>query len=339
MKSLGTKHYIIPIFIPHHSCPHRCVFCNQSKITGQRSIPSPYEVEKIILQFLSTIPKGNRIIEIAFFGGSFTGIDPEMQEHYLQVAEAFIDNERISSIRVSTRPDYIDDRRLNLLNKYHVKTIELGAQSMDDRVLAMAGRGHSALDTVNASMKIRQHGFSLGLQMMIGLPGDTLPLAIFTAEKIVELGAESTRIYPTLVIRDTKLAELYLKGLYLPLSLEVAVDWCRVIYPLFEKAGVTVLRIGLHPSEGLISGNDLIAGPFHPSFRELVMSRLWNEELKNIENKDDKKNIIIVVNPAQLNFAIGYGGKNRKMLQERFEQVKFITNPLLKGRCYNVDHC
>jgi histone acetyltransferase (RNA polymerase elongator complex component) len=315
------------------------VFCNQSKITGKKSIPSPHEVEKIILQFLSTIPEGDRIIEIAFFGGSFTGIDPDMQESYLQVAEAFIDNDRISSIRVSTRPDYIDDRRLNLLKKYHVKTIELGAQSMDDRVLAMAGRGHSALDTVNASMKIRQHGFSLGLQMMIGLPGDTLHSALITAEKIVELGAGSTRIYPTLVIRDTKLAELYLKGQYQPLSLEEAIDWSMSIYPVFEKAGVTVLRIGLHPSEGLITGKDLIAGPFHPSFRELVMTRLWNEELKYIENDDDKKNITVIVNPAQLNFAIGYGGNNRKMLLERFEKVKFITNPLLEGRSFNVDHC
>jgi histone acetyltransferase (RNA polymerase elongator complex component) len=220
-----------------------------------------------------------------------------------------------------------------------VKTIELGAQSMDESILLKSGRGHSVRDTIKASELIHHHGFSLGLQMMIGLPGDTLDFSVYTAIKIVELGAENTRIYPALVIRDTKLAELYFKGIYQPLSIGEAVEWSKRIYPVFEKAGITVLRIGLHPSEGLISGKDLITGPFHPSFRELVMTELWHEELNKIENTGSKRNIVVMVNPSQMNFAIGYGGKNRKMLRERFGQVKFVSDPLLEGRLYHVDHC
>jgi len=316
----------IPIFIPELACPHQCVFCDQSKIIRLNLIPKPNEISKIVETNLATMDD-NRIIDIAFFGGSFTGIPFELQEQYLKEAYSFIKTNRISGIRLSTRPDYIDVQRLELLKKYGVTTIELGAQSTNDSVLIKSGRGHSFKDIQNASKLILDYGFQLGLQMMIGLPGDTFETAKQTANDIVELGANNTRIYPTLVIKGTALEKLYINGTYQPLSLEKAVIWSKDILRTFEKNNITILRVGLHPSEELVDGKSLIAGPFHPSFKEMVMTEIWNEIIFENLNGAKSKNLIIKVNNKQLNYAVGYKGRNKNQLLAKGIKVKFVGDP------------
>ncbi len=320
------KHINIPIFIPELACPFQCIYCNQRKISGQFKVPKPKEINRIIDEYLSTVFTYGTDVEVAFFGGSFTGLDLKDQEKYLKQVQPYIANGRISGIRVSTRPDYINSEILALLKAYHVRTLELGAQSMDDNVLKLSKRGHTAEDTVNASSLISEAGFSLGLQMMIGLPGDTLEKSVFTANEIIRLGADNTRIYPALVIRETKLEELYYQKKYMPLTLDEAVHWTQKLLKIFNAGNVTVLRIGLHPSEGLLSGKDLVAGPFHPSFRELVLTEIWSELFQPLTKLSGKR-IEINVAPDQVNYAVGYHGKNKKSLYKYYNNIRFNADP------------
>lgn len=330
------KKFTIPVFIPELACPFQCLYCNQQKISGSISIPKAPEISLMIEDYLKTMPKDSAHIEIGFFGGNFTGISCEDQQQYLEIAQPFLKSKRVQSIRISTRPDYIDHERLKLLKKYGVETIELGAQSMDDNVLLKSGRGHLSKDVETAAELILKHGFKLGLQMMIGLPGDDKEKAIQTAKQIIKLGADNTRIYPTLVIKDTRLAEYYMKGTYKPLSLEDAVDWTTDIIQLFENAELKILRVGLHPSEGLINGDDLLAGPFHPSFKELVLSNIWLSKLQKIESKAD--HIEVFVGSKQLNHAIGYDSSNKTYLQSKYKNVKFKQDASLKNREFYVNY-
>jgi histone acetyltransferase (RNA polymerase elongator complex component) len=338
MGNVKMRHYTIPIFIPQLACPFQCVFCDQEKITSRGHIPGMQETRDTIENFLASFPKGNKHIEIGFFGGNFTGIPMEEQEKYLQTVKPYLDKGLIHGIRLSTRPDYIDEKRLHLLKKHGVTTIELGAQSMDDDVLIRSARGHTAQDIEMASRMIIANGFCLGLQMMIGLPGDTLEKALFTARRIVELGACETRIYPVLVIKGTRLEEWFNEGRYKPLTLEESVRWTKDLLVLFEEAGVEVTRAGLHSSTGLLSGKELAAGPFHPSFRELAMTEVWWDRLSSLIPCEKKENIVINVHPSQYNFAIGYYGKNRKRLLKHFREVTYIKNPLLEENQFNVEY-
>lgn len=315
------KHYNIPIFIPELACPNRCIYCNQRHISGQLQAVKPEEIEQIIEQHLSTFIRPS-FVELAFFGGSFTGIDEKDMITYLKIVQPYIEKGEVKSIRISTRPDYINEKILDILKQYNVRDIELGAQSLNEEVLAFAKRGHTVKDVENASRLIKDYGFSLGLQMMIGLPLDSVERSKETAKKILELGAKSTRIYPTLVINNTDLADLYKAGKYKALSLEEAVDWTAEIYKVFSQTDITILRVGLHPSEALIKGEQLLAGPFHVSFKELVLTKLWQEKLANIPNNTKT----ISVNPREINYAIGYNGVNRKILQEKSPFLKFISD-------------
>jgi len=334
---MNSKHYTIPIFIPQLACPFQCVFCNQEKITSRGHIPGMQETRNTIEEYLASYPKGKHHIEVGFFGGNFTGIPFEEQENYLRVAQPFLEKGIINGIRLSTRPDYIDEKGLHLLKKYGVTTIELGAQSLDEEVLKQSARGHTAEDVEKASRMIVSAGFRLGLQMMVGLPGDTLEKSVFTARKIIELGACETRIYPVLVIKGTKMAEWYEQGKYTPLSMEEAIFWVKTILPLFEEAGVEVTRVGLHSSVGLLSGKELVAGPFHTSIRELAMTEVWWDRLYVLLQEEKKDRIIIFVHPSQYNFAVGYYGKNRKRLQQNLREVIFLKSPLLKENEFNVE--
>ena len=325
-----TKHFTVPIFIPQQGCPFQCVFCNQRKITDKGHMPEVGEVNEIITQHLATFPEGEKHIEIGFFGGSFTGIAPGKQEEMLQVAHSWLESGKVHGIRLSTRPDYISEEGLHLLKKYNVTTIELGVQSMDEGVLCESERGHTAKDVEKASGMILGHGFRLGLQMMIGLPGDTIEKAIFTAKQIIALGAVETRIYPVLVIKQTKLEDWYNEGKYQPLSLEEAVNWLKQIIPLFEEAGVEVTRIGLHSSVGEPSGSKLVAGPYHPSIRELAMTEVWWDRMEEMTKDRTGARCEIRVHPSQYNFAIGYYGKNRERLEKRFDKVIFNKDLLLR---------
>lgn len=328
------KHYTIPVFIPELACPFQCVFCNQRKISGHQHIPDEEEINKTVTEHLNSFKKTNRIVEVGFFGGSFTGIPIEDQVRYLQIIQPYINANTVNAIRLSTRPDYINREILEMLKKYHISTIELGAQSMDDEVLQKSFRGHTAKQTEEASKMILSHGFELGLQMMIGLPGDTLEKAMKTAQKIVELGALNTRIYPTLVIKGTTMHKWYEEGKYQPLNMKEAVNWASRILPVFEEAGVKVLRVGLHPSEGLLSGDELVAGPFHQSFKELVVTEIWKQKLNILLKNEQRRKLTIYVSPKELNYAIGYEGSNRKMLQRKFKTVEFIPKRSLSKRAF-----
>jgi histone acetyltransferase (RNA polymerase elongator complex component) len=329
-----SRHYNIPVFVPEEACPNRCVFCNQYKISGSYKVPSLQEVNEKIEAYLKTFMPGSRI-EIAFFGGNFTGIEISLQKQLLDLAQKYIDNGLVHGIRLSTRPDYIDKDRMNFLAGYSISCIELGAQSLDEDVLNLSGRGHSVADISKASTLIKENGIELGLQMMIGLPGDTVEKSVKTAEGIVQLGAGSTRIYPTLVIENTKLAELYRKGEYQPLRLEEAVERTKSIVPVFENGAVKILRMGLHPSEELTNEKSLLAGPFHPAFGQLVYSAIWKDILErklSALNLDEKDEIIFETAPSQLNAAVGHNGSNKKFLSKKYVSVKFRANTVLKDR-------
>lgn len=315
------KHYNIPIFIPELACPNRCIYCNQRHISGQLQAVKPEEIKQIIEQHLATFIRPS-VVELAFFGGSFTGIDEKDMLTYLQIVQPYIEQGEIKSIRISTRPDYINEKILDILQQYNVKDIELGAQSLNEEVLAFAKRGHTVRDVENASQLIKSYGFSLGLQMMIGLPLDTVEKSKETAKKILKLGAESTRIYPTLVINNTDLADLYRQNKYKALSLDEAVDWTTEIYKIFSQSSIKILRIGLHPSEALINGTELLAGPFHVSFKELVLTKIWQEKFEKLPINTKT----ILVNPKEINYAIGYNSKNKQLLQKKFPYLKFISD-------------
>jgi histone acetyltransferase (RNA polymerase elongator complex component) len=232
------KHFTVPVFVPELACPNRCVFCNQNSISGCHRQPEPDEVVRIIEGRLKTIPVKGSVIEIGFFGGNFTGIEEDLQTLYLSIANMYLKQGRVQGLRVSTRPDYISTQSLDLLKKYNVTTIELGAQSLDEEVLKLAGRGHSVMDIERASEMILRYGFNLGLQMMTGLPGDTPEKSIATARRIIQLGASCTRIYPTLVIRDTELAQQWRNGTYSPQSLDEAVELSATLLEIFTPQGL-----------------------------------------------------------------------------------------------------
>lgn len=265
------SHKNIPVFIPHLGCPNQCVFCNQRSISGCREFDES-SVERQIAGALKTIPVGVET-EIAFFGGSFTGIERGLMIRLLETAQKFVDAGRVQSIRLSTRPDYINAEILSLLSRFSVRTIELGLQSMDDEVLLATRRGHSAEDARRACRAIVDAGFSLVGQMMIGLPASNPEKEIDTAKEIVALGASAARIYPTVVFYDTPLCEMAREQTYHALSLEEAVRRSAAVLKIFVHSRVPCIRIGLCASESLTSPEEVYAGPNHPALGELV----WNE--------------------------------------------------------------
>ena len=308
---MPTAYRVIPVFMPMLACPHRCVYCNQYVISGQQKLPDIHEVVELIERNLSTMPSDAHK-RVAFFGGSFTCLPEPVQNRYLDAVQPYLKEGRIEGIQLSTRPDYIDDHILQNLKNKGVTLVELGAQSLDDDILARSGRGHTVADVENASRLIRQHGIDLGLQMMIGLPGDTKAKALRTAEQIVAFGATYTRIYPTLVVDGTSLADDYRNGKYVPLSLDEAVDWCKGLYRCFQANRVTVLRLGLHPTTDLRGGEHLLAGPFHVSFKELVLTALWHDRIAEQIAREGREDVTVLVPPGEMNYAVGYGSANRK---------------------------
>ena len=282
---------IIPIFIPHEGCPNDCAFCNQRTISGQTSAPTREEVNAIIKTHLAQ--NGGMAQQIAFFGGSFTGIEKTRRQMYLETAYEYIEKGKVDSIRLSTRPDYIDDEIIKELLCYNVTNIELGAQSMDEEVLLASKRGHSAIDVERASHIISSSGITLGLQMMTGLPCDSHEKCLYTARRFKELGARETRIYPTVVLRGTHLAKMYENGEYSAQSVEEATDISARLYRFFKDNGIKILRIGLPDSSEL--RENYIAGAYHPALGELVMSR----DIRNMieEYAEGKEIVNLRVNP------------------------------------------
>lgn len=318
------RHYNIPLFIPHLGCPFQCIFCNQNKIASSQGIPAANNLITIIEEHLTTIKGDGKNTEIAFFGGSFTAINRELQEEYLSAVQPYLQSGRIGSIRISTRPDYIDDRILSFLASYGVKTIELGVQSMSDEVLKASGRGYSRDDVFKASHRIKSLGFKLGLQLMIGLPGDNYERDMDSARKAAALGPDMVRIYPTLVIADTPLEHLFHEHKYLPLCLPEAIATCKDMFLVFQKNGIDVIRMGLQPGEELRSPGTVVAGPFHPSFGELVEQEVFKEQACRAINSYRVKaglqsNLVLMVNEKDISKMTGSRKSNLDYLKTQFQ--------------------
>ena len=308
------RHGNISVFVPHIGCPNQCSFCNQNAITGEKVSPTSKDVEEAVKTAASHPSYSPENTELAFFGGSFTAIEKNYMCELLNVGYTFVKNGTVSGIRISTRPDAITPEILTLLKGKGVTAIELGCQSLDDEVLRLNHRGHTASDVEKASRLIKQYGFSLGLQMMTGLYGDTNEKSVLTAKKIIEYGADTVRIYPTLLLKGTYLYSLYEKGEYAPQTLEQAVETVAELLNLFEEAEVNVIRVGLHTVE--VEG--FVAGPWHPAFGELCKSRvLLKKVLKIIKDKNiSKGNIEITVLKAQISAMVGQKRRNIEVLKE-----------------------
>ena len=275
-RSLGQRHSNIPIFIPHLGCPNDCIYCDQKIIAHQAVAPAPEQIAGILERHLTTIPAGTWT-EAAFFGGSFTAIDPSLQEAYLQVVQPYLQQGVIKGIRVSTRPDCIDDNNLDLLSCYGVRMVELGVQSMCDEVLKTSGRGYDSRTVRHSCQRIQAKNLQLGIQLMIGLPGDTLARDIASARESAALQPQAVRIYPTLVLSGTKLAAMYDQGRYTPLDMEEAIRISKAMYLLFCLHDIPVIRMGLHPGPELQNPGIVKAGPFHSSFGEMVEQAVFRD--------------------------------------------------------------
>ena len=319
------RHANIPVFIPHMGCPNQCIFCNQRIISGVREF-SAAEVVPIIDEALSTLDE-NTEAEIAFFGGSFTGIERTLMIELLEIASKYKKSGKVVGIRCSTRPDYIDGEILDILEKYGVGVIELGLQSSSDEVLALTKRGHSFEAEINAARLITERGFTLIGQMMIGLPGSTLESELKTADFIISSGAFGARIYPTVVFRDTELATLTKKGLYMPLSLDEAVFRAAEVMKKFIFAGVKIIRVGLQASENLSSEDTYLAGPNHAALGELCENEIYYSLIKE---KLKEKNITsgkcpkVLIPPRTTSKAVGQKKKNKLRLINEFSLKDII---------------
>ncbi len=311
------KHSNIAIFVPHNGCPHQCSFCNQKEITGQSFQPHREDVIEAIETARRSLGEKTKNAEIAFFGGSFTAIDREYMLELLCAASPFVRTGEFYGIRLSTRPDSINEEILAILKEHDVTAIELGAQSMDDEVLKLNKRGHTAEDVVKASKLIHQYGFSLGLQMMTGLYGSNDKTDTETAEKLVALTPDTMRIYPTVVMKGTELFDLYQSGKYYPHTLETAVPLCAKLLRFFEERNINVIRLGLHDSDSL--RENMAAGVFHPAFRELCESKIMYENTLQLlsDNHISSGKVEFTVNPKSVSRFIGQKKNNVRLLAER----------------------
>lgn len=328
------KTYIIPIFIPHLGCKNECVFCNQRAISGNLKPIDEQDVKEIIEKHLEYFKdKENKQVEVAFFGGSFTGIDIEKQIRYLKIVQEYIIDNRVKSIRLSTRPDYIDTEILDNLKKYNVKTIELGIQSLDEEVLKLTKRGHTVKQVIDASNLINSYGFDLGHQVMIGLPESTMQKEKDTVSLSIKLKPKIARLYPTLVIKHTELEEQYNKKNYIPLTLEEAIERTKVLYNMYENNRVNVIRTGLHVTEDLTSDSSYVAGPMHSTFGQMVEASIMLDKVieRLVQVKNDK--ILITANSKTLNNIIGVNKSNITIIKDKYNKIiyKKIDNKLKYG--------
>ncbi len=306
---MSVSHSNISIFVPHIGCKNMCSFCNQRHITGAKYAPSSTDVINAVNIAVSSKKYDPRTTEIAFFGGSFTAINRNYMLQLLETAYEFVKSGVVFGIRISTRPDAIDDEILAILKRYGVTAIELGAQSLNDNVLRLNNRGHTSDDVIKASHLIKKNGFSLGLQMMTGLYSDNDENAIFTAKEIIKLSPDTVRIYPTIVLKNTDLAALYIDNKYSPQSLEQATKLCSVLLEMFNEANIKVIRLGLHS----IEKDTYLAGPWHPAFSELCYSNIYLKKAIAILN--EKGSYIIYVAPSEVSKMIGQNKTNIILLK------------------------
>lgn len=308
---------IIPIFLPNIGCREHCLFCNQKAVA--KEISAPLSVQKFIENSLCSLPpsKKTRETQIAFYGGSFTAMGLEHQISYLKEVQPFLSTGKIDSIRISTRPDALDEEVLSVLKGYGVKTVEIGAQSMVNKVLLLSNRGHSAEDTMTAISRLRQWGFEIGVHLMIGLPGDTYDYFLRSLDQVIELKPDFVRIHPTLVLKEAPLENLWASGRYSPLSLEEAINWLKNGILKLEKASLSVARIGLQPTKEL--EEHLIVGPYHPALHQLIDSAIFYDMAKYLlQNFPDGSQAIFICHPKEVSNLRGQKNENILKLEESF---------------------
>lgn len=323
------KHYIIPVFIPHLGCRHQCIFCNQKKITGRHTPVSASQVAAMIDERLAGV-NCDRWIEVAFFGGSFTALPVAIQNDLLAPAYQALRRKRIHAIRLSTRPDCISDSNVANLRRQGVTTVELGVQSLDDSVLVNALRGHSSQIVTEAVNKLKAAGLQCGLQLMPGLPGENWLSLLATVQRAVQLQPDFVRIYPTVVLADTPLADLYHEGIYQPLSLAAAVARSAYMKLVFEQQGISVIRTGLQATEELDSGSSVLAGPYHPSFGELVDSHLFYLMLAGFIEQNaacSESGLSIYHNPKDTSKIRGHYNRNITHIRQRYHLAAVRLHP------------
>lgn len=307
----NIKHYNIPIFISHFGCPNACVFCNQKKINGRETDVTLEDLEKIIEEYLEILPKDS-YKEVAFFGGTFTGISMEKQKEYLEGVKKYLDKGLVNGIRLSTRPDYINHEVMQQLKKYNVTTIELGVQSFDEEVLKKSARYYPIEEVYKACEMIKSYGIDLGIQLMPGLPGSTFETDFESAIQTVKIKPQNARVYPTLIIKETEMERMYNRGEYEVFSLEEAIKRCRKIISLLEINGINIIRVGLQPSDDLRNGGVAVVGAFHPAFRELVDGEIYFDFLKKIKSIDGF--LEVKVCEKNISKIVGIKKKNTKRL-------------------------
>lgn len=345
-------HAIIPIFIPHAGCPHDCVFCNQKAITARNAPPTLEDTVAAIERNLTTIKSNPAIktVEIAFFGGSFTGIPMEEQSAYLEIAKSYKDRGIIDKIHMSTRPDYINEEILDNLKKYDADIIELGVQSFDPDVLRLSARGHSQKVVYESSALIKKYGFTLGIQLMIGLPGDSYEKCMDSVAQTIKIAPDIARLYPTVVIEDTGLYEMAKRGTYKPLSQHEAVMTTKDMYRALTGAGINVIRVGLKSTDIINSDSDAIgAGSYHPAFRQLVEAELAKEDMEAAlgellndaftQKPDEKIYITFSSAPESFSNMIGNSRSNRIYFEQKYPNIrfKFKTDKTLRRGAYSAE--
>ena len=328
---------IIPIFVPHQGCPHDCIFCNQKKITGISTDMTGDRAREIINDCLATI-KADVDVEIAFFGGSFTAIDKDKQVELLSVAKDYKDKGLVKDIRMSTRPDCIDIEELELIRAYGATIIELGVQSMDEVVLLESLRGHTSRVVYESARLIKDYGFRLGLQQMIGLPGDSEEKCIKTAKAFTDIGPDFVRIYPTLIIKETGLEISYKDGAYRPFSLEECVDIVKKLMLIYHINNIGVIRVGLQATDDIQLGIDVVDGPYHPAFREIVKSRMIRDYIDSLIDGDFKE-LVVYSDNKNISTIVGNKRSNRIYINEKYK-AKFktgIKKGLVDGIIVEID--
>ncbi|AJE03688.1 elongator complex protein 3 [Geobacter pickeringii] len=308
------KPLIVPFFISHQGCPHRCVFCDQRTISGRGGeFPADEELRAAVAA--AAVSRGGRPVEVAFYGGTFTSIPRTEQQRLLGVLQPLLAAQVIASVRISTRPDAVDGESARFLRDHGVTTVELGVQSMDDRVLAASGRGHNAADTERAFSVLREEGIAVGAQLMPGLPGDTAESSLASLRRVLSLGPSCLRIYPTVVVEGTELAELWRCGRYTPLERDAAVSLCARMLRLATEAGVPVIRIGLQPTEELEAPGTILAGPWHSAFRQLVEGELWCELLLRLtDGIPPGSGVRLICAPTRVSDVVGQRRRNLERL-------------------------
>ncbi|NLN49866.1 MAG: radical SAM protein [Clostridiales bacterium] len=333
---MSKSNYIVPIFVPHKGCPYNCIFCNQKRITGQAKDLTTNDIDKMIGEYIKTIKKRDANIEVAFFGGSFTAIPMEEQNKYLKIANKYLMNGDINAIRLSTRPDFINKEIVSNLKRHGVTIVELGVQTMDEDVLLKSGRGHLISDTEKAIELLKEEGFIVGVQLMVGLPGDSKEKCLDTARKVVRQKPDFSRIYPSLVIKDTYMEQMYNNGDYKPFEIKEAVDICKEMLIILESNSINVIRIGLQPTEEMQMGKSVVAGPYHPSFRQLVESEIFKDMIDTVLsflNMESIKDVTVCFNTFDYSNVIGQKKTNIKFFNDKYPDTNFIfcTSNINKG--------